>query len=95
MLQGYAAAADDVVREVVSRRYLALQRTVVKLTGCGRAPGAHVLRDRAGRDGLDRTRTPGATHGHHMGRLAAGARRPRRAAKRQLSCPSPAWITAS
>jgi AcrR family transcriptional regulator len=33
MLQGYAAAADDVVREVVSRRHLALQRTVVKLTG--------------------------------------------------------------
>jgi AcrR family transcriptional regulator len=33
MLQGYAAAADDVVREVVSRRHLALQRTVAKLTG--------------------------------------------------------------
>jgi AcrR family transcriptional regulator len=33
MLQGYAAAADDVVRETVSRRHLALQRTVADLTG--------------------------------------------------------------
>ena len=33
MLQGYAAAADDVVREVVSRRYLALQRSVAQRTG--------------------------------------------------------------
>ena len=33
MLQGYAAAADDVVREVVSRRHLALQRIVAELTG--------------------------------------------------------------
>jgi AcrR family transcriptional regulator len=33
MLQGYAAAADDVVQETVSRRYLALQRTVADLTG--------------------------------------------------------------
>jgi hypothetical protein len=31
--QGYAAAADDVVRAVVSGRHLALQRTVAKLTG--------------------------------------------------------------
>lgn len=33
MLQGYAAAADDVVRDAVSRRHLALQRTVAQLTG--------------------------------------------------------------
>jgi AcrR family transcriptional regulator len=32
-LQGYAAAADDVVREVVSRRHLALQWAAAKLTG--------------------------------------------------------------
>jgi len=32
MLQSYAAASDEVVREVVARRYLALQRTVSDLT---------------------------------------------------------------
>ena len=38
MLQGYAAAADDEVRQVVSRRYRQLQRTVTALTGAdGRA----------------------------------------------------------
>lgn len=33
MLQGYAAAADDRVRELAARRYLRLQRLVAKLTG--------------------------------------------------------------
>jgi AcrR family transcriptional regulator len=33
MLQGYAAAADSVVREAVARRYVRLQDTVAKLTG--------------------------------------------------------------
>ena len=33
MLQGYAAAADDAVRKLVSRRYRQLQRTVTALTG--------------------------------------------------------------
>lgn len=33
MLQAYAAAGDEVVRVVVARRYLALQRTVADLTG--------------------------------------------------------------
>ena len=33
MLQSYAAAGDDVVREAVAQRYLALQRTVADLTG--------------------------------------------------------------
>ena len=33
LLQSYAAASDEVVREVVARRYLALQRTVSDLTG--------------------------------------------------------------
>ncbi len=33
MLQSYAAAGDDIVRDAVSRRYLQLQRTVSDLTG--------------------------------------------------------------
>ena len=33
MLQGYAAAADSAVREVVAQRYRQLQRTVTALTG--------------------------------------------------------------
>ena len=33
MLQGYAAAADEVVRHDVAHRYLTLQRTVADLTG--------------------------------------------------------------
>ena len=33
MLQGYAAAADGAVRQLVSRRYRQLQRTVTVLTG--------------------------------------------------------------
>jgi AcrR family transcriptional regulator len=33
MLQGYAAAADDAVRKLVSHRYRQLQRTVTALTG--------------------------------------------------------------
>jgi hypothetical protein len=33
MLQAYAAAGDEVVREAVARRYLALQRTIADLTG--------------------------------------------------------------
>ena len=33
MLQGYAAAAEDTVRELVSHRYRQLQRTVTALTG--------------------------------------------------------------
>ncbi len=33
MLQSYAAAGDDDVREAVAQRYLALQRTVAELTG--------------------------------------------------------------
>ena len=33
MLQGYAAAADEAVRKLVSRRYRQLQRTVTALTG--------------------------------------------------------------
>ena len=33
MLQGYAAAADETVRKLVSRRYRELQRTVTALTG--------------------------------------------------------------
>jgi AcrR family transcriptional regulator len=33
MLQSYAAAGDDAVRETVARRYLALQRQVADLTG--------------------------------------------------------------
>ncbi|KAA0120931.1 TetR/AcrR family transcriptional regulator [Mycolicibacterium sp. P9-22] len=33
MLQGFAAAAEPAVREVVARRYLDLQRTVTELTG--------------------------------------------------------------
>lgn len=30
---GYAAAGDDAVREIVARRFLALQRTIAELTG--------------------------------------------------------------
>jgi AcrR family transcriptional regulator len=33
MLQAYAAAGDEVVRDAVARRYLAMQRTVAELTG--------------------------------------------------------------
>jgi AcrR family transcriptional regulator len=33
VLQAYAASADDTVRELVARRYLAAQRTVADLTG--------------------------------------------------------------
>ncbi|WNG80845.1 TetR/AcrR family transcriptional regulator [Mycobacterium sp. ITM-2016-00316] len=33
MLQGYAAAGDDVVRAVVARRYLELQQQVIDMTG--------------------------------------------------------------
>jgi hypothetical protein len=33
MLQAYAATGDEVVRETVSRRYLAPQRTIADLTG--------------------------------------------------------------
>jgi AcrR family transcriptional regulator len=33
MLQAYAAAGDEVVRDAVARRYLAMQRTVAELAG--------------------------------------------------------------
>lgn len=34
VLHGYAAAADEAVREAVRRRHLALQESVVRLAGC-------------------------------------------------------------